>query len=152
MLKIKLFLKTRGHSKRALTLNPLTWKIRWAPNNASRWQMGFNSAFNGLSSHFSSGTPDPLSSLEVRRTCDDLNYVLLQVNITEMCIVNMYTVLKLTNKYSLIIIIIIIIIFIIVILVIIIIIIIFALISLICGHVTLNVLCKCKIRRWYCDW
>jgi len=31
-----------------LTLNPLTWKIEWAPNNASRWQMGFNSAFKGL--------------------------------------------------------------------------------------------------------
>jgi len=31
-----------------LTLNPLTWKIWWAPNNASRWQMGFNSAFKGL--------------------------------------------------------------------------------------------------------
>jgi len=26
----------------------LTWKIWWAPNNASRWQMGFNSAFKGL--------------------------------------------------------------------------------------------------------
>jgi len=25
-----------------LTLNPLTWKIRVAPNNARRWQMGFN--------------------------------------------------------------------------------------------------------------
>ena len=31
-----------------LTLNPLTWKIWWAPNNASRWQMGFNSACKGL--------------------------------------------------------------------------------------------------------
>jgi len=31
-----------------LTLNPLTWKIWWAPNNASRWQMGFNLAFKGL--------------------------------------------------------------------------------------------------------
>jgi hypothetical protein len=31
-----------------LTLNPLTWKIWWAPNNASRWKMGFNSAFKGL--------------------------------------------------------------------------------------------------------
>ena len=31
-----------------LTLNPLTCKIWWAPNNASRWQMGFNSAFKGL--------------------------------------------------------------------------------------------------------
>jgi len=32
-----------------LTLNPLTWRIWWAPNNASRWQMGFNSAFKVLS-------------------------------------------------------------------------------------------------------
>jgi hypothetical protein len=24
------------------------WKLRWAPNNASRWQMGFNLAFKGL--------------------------------------------------------------------------------------------------------
>jgi hypothetical protein len=28
------------------------WKIGWAPNNASKWQMGFNSAFKGLSHHF----------------------------------------------------------------------------------------------------
>ena len=33
---------------RPLTLMPLTWRIWWAPNNASRWQMGFNSAFKGL--------------------------------------------------------------------------------------------------------
>jgi len=31
-----------------LTLNPLTWKIWWAPKNANKWQMGFNSAFKGL--------------------------------------------------------------------------------------------------------
>jgi len=31
-----------------LTLTLLTWRIWWAPNNASRWQMGFNSAFKGL--------------------------------------------------------------------------------------------------------
>jgi len=24
------------------------WRIWWAPNNSSRWQMGFNSAFEGL--------------------------------------------------------------------------------------------------------
>ena len=24
------------------------WRVWWAPNNASRWQMGFNSAFEGL--------------------------------------------------------------------------------------------------------
>ena len=33
-----------------LTLNRLTWNIWWAPNNASRWQMGFNSAFKVLKS------------------------------------------------------------------------------------------------------
>jgi len=26
----------------SLTLNPLTWRIWWGPNNASKWQMGFN--------------------------------------------------------------------------------------------------------------
>jgi hypothetical protein len=24
----------------------LMWRIRWAPNNASKWEVGFNSAFN----------------------------------------------------------------------------------------------------------
>jgi hypothetical protein len=32
----------------ALTLILLTWRIWSAPNNASKWQMGFNSAFKGL--------------------------------------------------------------------------------------------------------
>jgi len=31
-----------------LTVNLLTWNIWWAPSNASRWQMGFNSACKGL--------------------------------------------------------------------------------------------------------
>ena len=31
-----------------LTLILLTWRIWWAPNNAIKWQMGFNSAFKGL--------------------------------------------------------------------------------------------------------
>jgi len=31
-----------------LTLILPTWRIWWAPNNASEWQMGFNSAFKGL--------------------------------------------------------------------------------------------------------
>jgi hypothetical protein len=31
-----------------LTLYLLTWRIWWAPNNASKWQMGFKSAFEGL--------------------------------------------------------------------------------------------------------
>jgi len=31
-----------------LTLILLTWRIWWAPNNASRWQVGFNLTFKGL--------------------------------------------------------------------------------------------------------
>jgi len=34
--------------KVVLTLTLLTWRIWWAPNNASRWQMRFNSAFKGV--------------------------------------------------------------------------------------------------------
>ena len=30
------------------TLILLTWRKWWAPNNASKWQMGFNSVFKGL--------------------------------------------------------------------------------------------------------
>jgi hypothetical protein len=33
---------------RHLTLILPTWKIWWAPNNASRWQMGLNLLFKGL--------------------------------------------------------------------------------------------------------
>jgi len=33
-----------------LTFMLLTWRIGWAPNNASKWQMGINSAFKGLTS------------------------------------------------------------------------------------------------------
>jgi len=32
----------------ALTRNPLTCKIWWAPNKGSKWQMGFNSVFKVL--------------------------------------------------------------------------------------------------------
>ena len=31
-----------------LTVILLTWRKWWTPNNASKWQMGFNSAFKGL--------------------------------------------------------------------------------------------------------
>jgi len=34
-----------------LTLILLTWRIWWAPNNVSKWQMGFNSAFKVLRHH-----------------------------------------------------------------------------------------------------
>ena len=36
---------------RILILILLTWRIWWAPNNASKWQMRFNSAFKRLSYH-----------------------------------------------------------------------------------------------------
>ena len=36
-----------------LTLILLTWKIRWAPNHASRWQMGFDLVFKGLNQRLS---------------------------------------------------------------------------------------------------
>ena len=39
-----------------LTLNLKTRRIWWAPNNACKWQMGFNSAFKGLLFHFISET------------------------------------------------------------------------------------------------
>jgi len=39
----------RPNKERSLTLTPLTWRIWWAPSKASKWQMGFNSAFKGLS-------------------------------------------------------------------------------------------------------
>ena len=47
---------------KSLTLSQLTWKIRWTPNNASRWQVGFNSAFKGLIyiSHLRLGFPGGL--------------------------------------------------------------------------------------------
>jgi len=35
-----------------LTLILLTWRIWWAPNNASKWQIGFNSAFKGIKPWF----------------------------------------------------------------------------------------------------
>ena len=35
-------------SRPLLTLILLTWRIGWALNNASKWQMGFNLAFKGL--------------------------------------------------------------------------------------------------------
>ena len=41
-----------------LTLILLTWRIWWAPNNASKWQMEFKSAFKGLKSGMC-GTVNP---------------------------------------------------------------------------------------------
>jgi len=44
--------KTGGQIRHgSLTLYLLTWRIWWAPSNASKGQMGFNSAFKGLMLH-----------------------------------------------------------------------------------------------------
>ena len=39
-----------GKNSKKLTLILPTWIIWWAPNNANKWQMGFNSALKGLKS------------------------------------------------------------------------------------------------------
>jgi len=55
----------RLHST-SLTLTPLMWRIWWAPDNASKWQMVLNSALKGLrfililSSHLRLGLPSGL--------------------------------------------------------------------------------------------
>jgi len=46
LFSCKLKLMKVGHL--ILTLILLTWRIWWAPNNASKWQMGFNLVFKGL--------------------------------------------------------------------------------------------------------
>jgi hypothetical protein len=38
-------LRVTFRSLERLTLILLTWRVWWAPNNASKWQMGFNLAF-----------------------------------------------------------------------------------------------------------
>ena len=38
----------RAQMSSYLTLFVLTWRIWWAPNNATKWQMGFNSQFKAL--------------------------------------------------------------------------------------------------------
>ena len=40
--------RTHTHTLTSLTLTLLTWTIWRVPTNASKWRMGFNSAFKGL--------------------------------------------------------------------------------------------------------
>jgi len=47
------FGSTSGFPETSLTLIPLMWRIWWAPNNASKWQMGINSPIKGLRVPFS---------------------------------------------------------------------------------------------------
>jgi len=41
--------KDEVNTSKPLTLTLLMWRIWWAPNNASKWQMEFDLAFKGLS-------------------------------------------------------------------------------------------------------
>jgi hypothetical protein len=50
-----------------LTLILLTWRIWWAPNNASKWQMGFNSVFKGLNAHKGKGNGVPVQTTKAYR-------------------------------------------------------------------------------------
>ena len=52
-----------------LTLILLTWRIWWAPNNASKWQMGFNLAFKVL--NLSVHNPSYLSPTVPEHTLTD---------------------------------------------------------------------------------
>ena len=52
-----------------LTLNPLTWRIWWAPNNASRWQMRFHSSFKGLMSSYKHDVITQMSIQDRGQTC-----------------------------------------------------------------------------------
>ena len=49
---VRISFKFLSFSYVKLNLILLMWRIWWAPNNASRWQMGFNSAFKGLMALF----------------------------------------------------------------------------------------------------
>ena len=49
-LSSKSLLNSDKRYPKYLTLILLTWIIWWAPNNANKWQMWFNSAFRGLKS------------------------------------------------------------------------------------------------------
>ena len=44
----EIFKKAGTWKSHCLTFTLLTWRIWWAPINASKWQMGYNSAFKGL--------------------------------------------------------------------------------------------------------
>ena len=55
-------IKCLGHT---LTLILLTWRIWWAPNSSSKWQMGFNLAFKGLMSE-TGGSVDQLRELVLK--------------------------------------------------------------------------------------
>jgi len=51
----------------ALTLTLLTWRNGWAPNNASKWQMGFHLVFKGLSKK--PEAQRPINDSQIHKVC-----------------------------------------------------------------------------------
>ena len=59
-----------------LTLILLTWRIWWVPNNASKWQIGFNLAFEGLTEEKRQGN---LSQI-VNQTCISIIIIIVYLS------------------------------------------------------------------------
>ena len=62
---------------RSLTLILLTWTIWRAPTNASKWRMGFNSAFKGLTTYI------PLRQYIAWKHRKPVDYLTVKIVITE---------------------------------------------------------------------
>ena len=60
-----------------LTLILLTWRTRSAPNTASKWQMGFNSAFKVLILHVHKTENTNRLILKLQENCEMQFYVFL---------------------------------------------------------------------------
>jgi hypothetical protein len=72
-----------------LTLILLTWRIGWAPNNASKWQMGFNLVFKGLKQP----PPPPDPTKYVKQDCPPFSDIYKYINLIykDTCLFVPYT-------------------------------------------------------------
>ena len=68
-----------------LTLTLLTWTIWRAPTNASKWRMGFNSAFKGLTRYYSTMVCD--AALHTARN-DSENLICLHLKLIYFCAIS----------------------------------------------------------------
>jgi hypothetical protein len=75
----------------------LTWRIWWAPNNASKGQMGFNSAFKGLRSFW--GRLRATFALKQKVFLNVIPYIL--VKIYQHFIATAVNILKSTHCHTL---------------------------------------------------
>ena len=82
----------RRNGRVHLTLNTLTWRIWWVPNNASRWQMGFNSAFKGLNLQVGASVQSTAGSRGVRISGSNAGYTMFWRSVNIMRCVWVYYV------------------------------------------------------------